>query len=172
MGSSPLQIERDRLDSSRLAGKATITVERSHDYAAIRALLQHPRVFPHISDDFTGQVWEVPKNDLIVYLLASDGDGPFGFGIFIPRTNIIFEGHIAFLPRSYGAQAARAFKEILAWMWANTAARRIVGELVRSNTLALRFVRRAGMDIYGINKKSCLRGGVLHDLVCVGISKP
>jgi RimJ/RimL family protein N-acetyltransferase len=48
----------------------------------------------------------------------------------------------------------------------------LVGEIERGNTLAVRFACRAGFQIYGINRRSFLKGGVLRDRVCLGISKP
>lgn len=146
---------------------------RSQDYEAIRVLCTHSAIWPHVSDDFSSLLqWQTPRDESVIYLLASDERGPFGFGIFHPKTHIEFQSHCAFLPRSYGADALQSFKRMLEWMWANTTAQRLVGEIVRENRLAIRFARRAGFEIYGINKKSYLRGGVLHDQVCLGISKP
>jgi len=151
-----------------------IEVSCSHDYAAIRALCLHPCIFPKISDDYTSDPakWEIPQSESIIYLLASDGDGAFGFGIFIPETHAQYTAHFGFLPRSYGAEARKAFEKMLAWMWTNSTASRIVGEIVKSNTLAIRFVRQCGFEPYGINRRSYLRGGVLQDQVCLGISRP
>ena len=164
-----------QFDEGRIVGKLApnFIVFRSRDYKAIRTLATHPRILPQISDDFTSdpKLWKPIESEQVVYLLGSDEQGPFGFGIFIPQTHVQFGAHIAFLPRSYGTLALTAFKEMLGWMWANTEARRIVGEIVRENKLAIRFSRRAGFQIYGINPKSYLRGGVLRDQVCLGISK-
>lgn len=151
-----------------------IKVFRSRDYQAIRALCLHPRIFPLIADDFHSDAksWRVPENDQIVYLLASDDQGPFGFGIFHPLNFACWAGHFGFLPRAYGADARKSFQRMLLWMWENTTAQKVVGEIVRENTLAIRFARSVGFEIYGVNKKSFLRGGALRDQVCFGISKP
>jgi RimJ/RimL family protein N-acetyltransferase len=151
-----------------------VRIFRSRDYAAIRALATHPRIFPHICDDFTSdpKAWTPIESELVTYLLATDQEGPFGFGIFIPDTWACWKSHTAFLPRSYGVVALTSFKQMLAWMWANSQARRLVGEIDRANILAIRFARRAGFQIYGINRQSFLKGGELRDRVCLGISKP
>ena len=153
---------------------SAIKIFRSRDYAAIRALATHPRIFPHVCDDFTSNPdeWKPIESELVTYLLATDNEGPFGFGIFIPDTWACWKSHTGFLPRSYGVVALTAFKEMLAWMWANSQARRLVGEIERGNTLAIRFASRAGFQIYGINRQSFLKGGELRDRVCLGISKP
>lgn len=151
-----------------------VKIFRSRDYRAIRELATHPRIFPHVSDDFTAdpKAWQPIESEIVIYLLAADDKGPFGFGIFIPDTWACWKSHTAFLPRSYGQLALSSFKQMLDWMWKNTEARRLVGEIVRENKLAMRFARRAGFEIYGINARSKLRGGVLVDQVCLGISKP
>lgn len=155
-------------------GEAAIKLFRSRDYRAIRELATHPRIFPHVSDDFTSdpKTWSPIESELVNYLLATDDEGPFGFGIFIPDTWACWKSHMGFLPRSYGNLALSSFRKMLDWMWQNTSARRLVGEIARDNKLAIRFARRAGFSIYGVNQKSCLRGGVLRDQVCLGISKP
>lgn len=160
----------------RVIGKLppAFSVVHSRDYAAIRALAIHPRIFPHISDDFTSdpKQWQPNRSEWAIYLLANDVDGVFGLGVFLPHTHAQFGAHMAFLPRSWGNLAQSSFKQMLTWMWQNTTARRLIGEIERSNTLALRFARRAGFEIYGINRRSKLKGGVLVDQVCLGISKP
>ena len=163
----------------RIAGKLPSVgdaskIFRSRDYRAIRELILHPRIFPHVSDDFTSnpEKWKPIESETVTYLLATDEKGPFGLGVFIPDTWACWKSHMAFLPRSYGNQALTSFKTMLGWMWRNTSARRLVGEIARENKLAIRFARRAGFSIYGVNVKSKLRGGVLVDQVCLGISKP
>lgn len=171
------QMHREpRLHEKLPAGEnaIAITISRSRDYAAIRKLATHPRIFPAISDDFTAnpEQWRPIESELVTYLLATDEEGPFGVGIFIPDTWACWKAHMAFLPRSYGNQAQTSFKRMLGWMWQNTSAKRIVGEIERGHLLAIRFARGAGFAIYGINRKSFLKGGVLCDRVCLGISKP
>lgn len=161
----------------RVAGKSHVpafSIFRSRDYSAIRALAIHPRVFPHISDDFTRdpKTWQPVESEFAVHLLAKDEEGIFGLGVFLARTHCEYEAHMAFLPRSYGNLAQSSFKTMIAWMWQNSTARRLIGEIERSNTLAIRFARRAGFEIYGINRKSKLKGGLLVDQVAMGISKP
>ena len=147
---------------------------RSRDYAALRRLATDPAIFPHISDDFTSdpKQWKPLESDVIVHLVAQDEHGPCGFGVFIPDTWVCWRAHVAFLPRAYGGDALSSFRKMLGWMWEQTEARRIVGEIRRDNTLAIRFVRRAGFEIYGINRRSYLKNGVLVDQMCLGISKP
>ena len=151
----------------------TFIVFRSRDFRAIRALCLHARIFPHICDDYSNdaKAWRPTENEQVIHLLAKDDQGVFGFGVFIPQTHVQYGAHMGFLPRSYGNLALASFQEMIAWMWRETKARRLVGEVPRNNHLGIRFARRAGFEFYGINKRSTLRGGVLLDQVCLGISK-
>lgn len=147
---------------------------RSRDWRAIKALVCDPAIFPHVTDDFykTPESWQPTESEDVIYLLAKDQAGLFGFGIFLPLTWTCYQAHIGFMPRSYGASAIVSFKEMLEWMWRNTTARRIVGEICSDNRRAIQFAVRAGFEKYGVNVKSKLKGGVLVDQVCLGISKP
>lgn len=151
-----------------------IAIERCRDLALIKKLATDPAIFPHINDDYFAdpEIWQPPRNEFIVYLVAQDPEGPFGFAIFHPRNLACYDAHFAFLPRSYGAKALSAFKQMLAWIWHSTTAARIVGEISVDNVRAIRFAEAAGCERYGVNVKSKLRGGILRDQVCLGISRP
>jgi RimJ/RimL family protein N-acetyltransferase len=139
----------------------------------IRELAAHPAIFPHVSDDSVARPedWAPIESELVRYLIAGDHEGPYGFAIFIPDTWTCWKAHIGFLPRSYGEMALTAFQEMLGWMWKNSTAARIVGEICVDNRRAIAFSKRAGFVEYGVNEKSRLRGGILRDQVCLGISK-
>lgn len=149
-------------------------ITRSRDYQAIRALVTDPAIFPFVSDDFvpTPAEWSPIENEQLVYLLASDDEGYFGFAAFFPENWICWRAHLGFLPRSYGAVAASAFQQMLAWMWQNTSARRLKGEIAQENRKAIQFAVNAGFEVYGVNRASLLKGGELRDQVALGISKP
>lgn len=151
-----------------------MTIQRSTDAARIKALAAHPAIFPWVADDYfpDPEKWEPTVTSNVVNLLAIDELGDFGFGIFHPKNYACFEGHLGFLPRSYGPPAIEAFTRMLAWMWENTTAARIVGEICQDNSRALQFAVSAGFESYGVNQKSILRGGRLRDQICLGISRP
>lgn len=149
-------------------------VERTWDLAELKRLVTDPSIFPHVSDDYYSdpKTWEPPQSDDIVYLVAKDSEGLYGFGVFIAHTRSCFEAHLGFLRRAYGPAAHQAFQEMLQWIWERTTAARIVGEICADNKLAIKFAQNCGFTQYGINPKSRLRGGVLQDQVCLGISRP
>jgi len=151
-----------------------ITIERTRDAALIRSIVLDPSIFPWVHDDYTADParWQPTLGAHAYNLMARDRRGYFGLGMFIARSHTCFEAHMGFLPRSYGAQALTAFKQMLAWMWTNTTAARLVGEIDVDNRRAICFAERAGFQRYGFNEKSCRRGGTLRDQLCLGISRP
>lgn len=151
-----------------------MTIVRTCDLALVKALAIDPAIFPHISDDFAPEpeLWQPLPNKEICYLVAIDDIGLFGFGAFIPNNWTCWRAHFGFLPRSYGDQALTAWKLMLDWIWANTRSRRIVGEISAENRRAIRFVQRAGFEIYGTNRGSWMKDGILRDQIALGVSKP
>lgn len=144
------------------------------DAELIRSICLHPQVCPYIIDDSVPdpRTWMPSIDPLGRYLLATDSCGFMGFAAFLPKTFVCWEAHFAFLPRAHGGKALEAMMQMSSWMWDNTSARRIVGEIDIRNRRAIAFVRRAGYAEFGVNVKSKLSGGVLRDQVCLGISKP
>lgn len=149
-------------------------IERIRDPKLVQMLATHPSIFKHVSDDWVKRPedWVAPVSDSIVYLVASDEEIFFGFGAFFPQTWTCYQAHMGFLPCSYGEQSLSSFKSMLGWMWENSTASRIIGEIPVQNRTAIAFAINAGFERYGVNVKSRLRGGVLVDQVCLGISKP
>lgn len=164
----------DQVAVKTVADKTEIEILQTSDAVLIKQLATHPEIFQHVSDDWFPDParWQPVVNDQVVYLVAKDGHGFFGFGAFIPDTWSCWKAHIGFLKRAYGESAISSFKAMLDWMWQHTRAARIVGEIVDDNRKAIRFSMKAGFEQYGMNPKSRLKGGVLRDQVCLGISRP
>jgi RimJ/RimL family protein N-acetyltransferase len=163
-----------RSNRTAQTGGCSPEIERTFSMELIRNLATDPAIFPWISDDYTRDPhkWHPALVDHVLYLVAKDEYGYFGFGIFQPHTHSCYEAHIGFVPSSYGAKALTAFRKMLAWVWTHSTAARIVGEIAVENRRAIAFVKRAGFAAYGINPKSKLVGGILRDQECLGISRP
>jgi hypothetical protein len=58
------------------------------------------------------------------------------------------------------------------WIWHNTPCRRLITNVPADNRLAFQFALSAGMEPYGKNEDSFLKGGKLLDQICLGISRP
>ena len=154
-----------------------ITFERTFDYEQIRKIMTHPRIYPYISDDGSPAPEEFRpyEHEMIWYITVHDkrdeGTDLLGLWMFIPENTICWEVHTALLPCAWGPKGQLAARMLPAWIWAHTPCRRIITNVPSTNRLALHFAYKAGMKIYGVNRQSFLKNGVLCDQICLGISK-
>jgi len=155
-----------------------ITFARCSNLALIRAILTHPLVYPHISDDGSppAEDYQPIEHPAIWYVLVRDvtpeQEDLLGLWMFTPQNAVCWEVHTALLPIAYGERALEAARKLPEWIWNNTPCRRIVTSVPSMNRLALRFAVKARMEYYGTNKASFLKNGVLWDQECLGISAP
>ena len=134
--------------------------------------MTHPDIYPQISDDESPlpDYWQASEGH--TYCLVTDGDEVLGLWAFIKKNAVVWEIHTCILPKARGRKAYEALKLLPAWAWANLkGARRIVTEVPDYNRPALVFALKAGMDKYGVNPKSYLKDGELHDVILLGISR-
>jgi hypothetical protein len=151
-----------------------IQFERTKDYEVVRRIMVHPRIYPHISDDFSppADQYRPVENEAIWYVLAWNGRSCLGIWMLVPQNGICWEVHTALLPSAWGDTGLRAARLLPEWIWRNTPCRRIITNVPSTNRLALHFAVNAGMTIYGINAGSYLKDGKLCDQTCLGISAP
>lgn len=164
--------------------------ERTHDYALLRAIATHPRVWEALADDATPSrdEWHPTEHEAYCYVLVrgpkrqiedasttgplgQDGDEVLGFFLLVPQNAVCWEIHTCLLPCAWGAKARDAAAGIVRWLWAHTNAQRLVTNVPASNRLALRFALRAGMTEYGRNPNSYLKRGQLEDQILLGLSR-
>lgn len=151
-----------------------MTFERSHDWERVKQIATHPKVWPHIGDDFAPEPeqWEPNKDENAWYVFAKDGDEVLGLIIFWPENAICWRAHICMLPESYGEKSHAVGRGIVHWIWQNTPCRRIVANVPEYNRLALAFAVSSGLEFFGRNEKAHLKDGRLHALLQLGVSKP
>jgi RimJ/RimL family protein N-acetyltransferase len=157
-----------------------VTYARTHDFELVRRVLTHPSQYRMASEDGTPapEDWRPNEHELIFYVTAHDsvrsGLKPELLGVFtfVPQNAVCYEIHAALLPFAWGYATRPALRGAIAWMWANSPARRIVASIPEYNRLAIALSRAAGMKHYGTNPSSFQRGGALHDQHLTGISCP
>ena len=153
-----------------------ITFERSTDYALIRRILTHPRIYKYISDDYSppADEYRPVKSEAVWYVVVRDrqtgGSDLLGLWMFVPMNGICWEVHTCLMPCAWGDVGLEAARQLPAWIWRNTPCRRIITNVPSNNRLALHFALKAGMKIHGCNRASWLKGGILYDQLCLGIS--
>ena len=149
-----------------------VTIQRSRDYSLLWRIATSEEIYRVTSDDGSPipSRWRIAEREDCYYLLAQENETILGFCAFYPVNAVTFETHVCFLSR--GPVNESAFRAMLAWMWNNTKALRIVGAVPEYNHLAIAFARRCGFEKFGWNRDSFLKNGKLYAQVCMGISRP
>lgn len=148
--------------------------ERSEDWELIKKIVRHPKIYPSASDDFSppAEEWEPVRHKDAWYVIASDEGETLGLWALLPDNRICWKVHTCLLPKAYGERARIAVGEFSAWVWANTSCLRVITDVPIYNRLALKFALHAGLTQFGLNPRSYMKNGKLHDVVMLGISKP
>lgn len=147
--------------------------ERTTDSLLIKAVFTHPRVWPHITDDFSPapELFEPIIDMNVWYVKALDEKELLGIWMLHPHNFICWEIHTCLLPNAWGPRGLQAARELAPWVWENTPCRRLITNVPSYNKLALRFAKEAGMKQIGINEKAFQKKGQLHDLIMLGLSE-
>lgn len=118
------------------------------------------------TDDFAParEAWRPIDDERIHYVLAKEGERVLTLFTLLPQNAVCWEFHMT---RAWGAP----LRPFFAWVFEHTPARRLVGAVAADNPIAIRALRRAGMQEYGRNPQSFMRGGELRDQVLFGVSK-
>lgn len=155
--------------------KTAIRIERMDDISSVAGTMTHPRVYPHVSDDFSPAPGDLANClhpvDSVFYLAAYDGEEYLGLFFLHQHNSVMYEVHTCLLPNAWGGRSVDAAKACAAWMFENTPCQRIVTYVPVDNVLALRLARNSGMQQIGINHDSIMRGGKLVSQHMLGLSK-
>jgi RimJ/RimL family protein N-acetyltransferase len=137
-------------------------------------VLLDPTVWPYVSDDteLPDNLADLPVPAGWIYLNVIDQGGSVGFFAFARRNAATWDLHYALLPAARGARKSDAiFQAALRWLWANTKCQRLMGEIPVYNRVAIAYAKRNGMIPIGINSRSWLKNGQLHDTELFGLSR-
>lgn len=150
-----------------------ISAERCFDVALIRQAIAHPKLYAQLSDDGcpSAEEFDVQLRDGLIFVAMRDGDEFLGVFLFHPHNHVCYEVHTCLLPVAWGQRALECTKAAAQWMYENTPCQRIVTNVPVYNRLALRLARNSGMEQFGLNPKSFLKNGILHDQIMLGMNK-
>ncbi len=148
--------------------------ERTTDLELVRSIITHPKIYDHVSDDGCppADQFKPLDNPVIWYVLVVECEVLLGMWTFMPQNTACWEVHTCLLPVAWGDLGREAAKAMAEWIWKNTPCRRLVTNVPVMNRMALKFAKAAGMEEYGVNPKSYLKRGTLHDQILLGMSKP
>jgi RimJ/RimL family protein N-acetyltransferase len=153
------------------------TFEMTEDVALIKSVLGHPAIYYKLlHDDYSPkrELWEPLMGHPSVQYIAVRKAGQV-IGMFQANLHsaVEVEMHTAFLPGAWGCDVRPAAKAGIEWLWKTyPTIHRIIGRILASNVASLRYAESLGFKQWGVDEKSFMRGGILHDQVCVGMSRP
>lgn len=151
-----------------------MTFARTTDLAIVRRIMTEPTVYRNITDDGCPPAsdFRPVEDSRLWYVLVSDGANVIGLFMFVPLNAATWEVHTCLLPVARGPLAHQAAWEVLDWLWRNTPCQRLITNVPAFNRLALKFAKEAGMQEFGFNPNSYLKGGKLHGQHLLGIDRP
>ncbi len=151
-----------------------LILERSTDYQLIRTIVTHPKLYPHLTDDFSpsAEDFRPVEHETYAYLIVRDGDELLGLFFFHPHTASIWEVHTCLLPGAWGDRGKEAALLSRQWVWDNLTCIRLITNVPSYNRLALRFAQAAGMEQFGVNPDSFVKGNKVYPLLMLGVSRP
>lgn len=152
-----------------------LILERTQDVQLIRTIMTHPKLYPHLTDDFSPapEDFQPVEHDSYIYLLVRDGDDLLGLFFFHPHTVSIWEVHTCLLPGAWGERGKAAAISSREWIWENLPhCLRIITNVPTYNRLALRFAQTAGMEQFGKNPDSFVKSNKVYTLLMLGVTRP
>ncbi len=153
-----------------------ISVGRTRDAALIKKIVCDPQTYPYISDDLSPAPEDyIPPivEDVYWVFVCRDEKRPVGLFLFIPVNGITLDVHSIVVPWARGTKwSLYAGASVLAWVWTNTHAERVITSCPAFNKRAVTYAQALGLKEFGVNPKSYLKNGELHDIIMLGVSRP
>lgn len=151
-----------------------ISLARTFDPDLVRRIVTDARIYRKCGDDYAPhpEVYRPLDDPAMIYLAVSQDDTVRGIFALIPHSRIMFEVHTCLLPEILGDQAAEAAQKLLGWIWEHTPCMRLITAVPAYNRLAFKFAKAAGMTEWGCNPRAYMKGGGLHDIIMLGLSRP
>lgn len=142
-------------------------IYRSVDKEVIAKVLNHPKVFPFLTDDMSPQFYDPVISPHIMYLM---NEGNTGVVRIDPINGVMCNAHIATTPEVWG-DAVTFVKNALEWGFKNTRYMKVMAMIPEFNGHAISLAHKAGFVREGVLKKSFLKNWKLHDQILFGLCK-
>lgn len=150
-------------------------IERTFNRQFVNEVITHPRIYPHVSQDFApapaefdcGPIMAVPD---ALFLVPMDGEERCGVFMVVPHSAIMHEVHTCILPQYWG-RSVEAGKALIDWVFANTKCLKLITLVPVDNVLAYRLARNCGMSVEGTLTASFMKNGKLLDQKVLTVSK-
>lgn len=148
-------------------------IERTEDMDLVRSIYVHPKIYGKMTDDFCppAENLKMQNNSSHYFLIPySDENEIMGVICFQPHNHILYQIHIAMLPKFWGRGVAEsAVNESFNWMEKNTSCRVVISITPKPYLLAIRLAKKVGAELMGILKHSIMLKGQLEDQLIYGV---
>jgi hypothetical protein len=147
------------------------TLVRTTDWALVKLIVTNPALWSSVAPDGRKPQRYKP-NRKACYLLVEDDGKAVGLWTFIDHDADSIEAHCCLLPAAWGrANSDAIFQAMLAVVWPQTVAARMVAQIPECNRLALAYAKRNGMVEYRRITGRWLKRGKRWDLICLEIKR-
>lgn len=143
-------------------------VERTYNEKEIRSIITHHDIWPRLADDKSGLPDDYRPDPGRIYIKGEDGE-IFGLGVASRRGTVVYNVHFQVLPVYRKTHAIPFAEKFIQWMWDNTGARKLVAEVPDFHQNVIGFAHKVGFVVEGINTRSFLKDGKLHDQFYLGL---
>lgn len=139
----------------------------------VKRIITDSEIWNQMSSDHSvsRETYEPPL-DQAVYILALQNEEPTGVFVLVPKSHIRYEIHTCLSRKLRGSRALCAAAMLVDWVWANTPCERLFTEVPVTNAPALWFAKAARMKESGREPACFLKGGVLVDVIILGMNRP
>lgn len=145
-------------------------VERIYDADLIKDICTRPEIWETISeDDYDPADFHVDLNEC--WLMVGDDVEVMGLYNLHPINGITLQIHPMILKEFRGKAAYESGKLALKWVVENTAYEKVFCYIPTIYRNVILFAMRCGMVKEGINRRSWLKNGKIHDMVLLGITR-
>ena len=146
-------------------------IKKTTDTEEIKKALCHPDIYPRISQDGSPsrESYKVHMPDSALFLAGYE-DSLVGVMIFDALSPYLYDCHIHVLPDQRG-HALNFAQSSFEYLWNNTRACKVTAQIALIYPDVIKFAQKCGFRCEGINAKSYVKHGQLHDQAYMGLER-
>ena len=130
----------------------------------IKEVLSCPSARRWSGDDYHKDIDIINPNH--TYFKCEDNEGVCGFFLFVPKSSVEYDSHVAFKRSSWGKTLEHGFKAI---EFMSGMCSKLTCEIPVDNRMAINYAIRLGFKIEGLNRSSFMRNGSLINKLHLGL---
>jgi RimJ/RimL family protein N-acetyltransferase len=145
-------------------------ISETNDSDLIKKIATMPELWKTVAEDgINPETWSPDLTE--GWLIASDEEGFVGLYNVHPNNGTTLQIHPLIPPEIRGKRAYRSAREVLKWIFGNTKYQKVVCQIPVIYRNVKLFAMQSGMKEEGLNRKSYLKNGKIHDQWHLGIAK-